>query len=139
MGANMADGSIAASSLAGGKTLTRSDSAATRSRADALRQFSSSGSHNSSFGKAATSVSEPGLVTAQPAVAEPGNGMLSTSAQLILAETRTQEGQSTFANKSTLDKALSSYNDSQTSVRETMSLSILTARATEPRTGETSA
>jgi len=139
MGANMADGSIAAGAVSGSKALARSSDVTTRSRADALRHLSTSGSNTSAFAKSANSVAAPESGAAEIKVAEPGKGMLSTSIQLILAETRTQENQAAYTDKPTLDKALNSYNDSQTSVRETMSLAVLTGSANDRRVGETSA
>lgn len=139
MGANMADGSITAGAVAGSKSLARSSDVTTRSRADALRHLSASGSSRLAFAKSAESAAAPDPVANEIKVAEPGKGMLSTSIQLILAETRTQENQAAYTDKPTVDKALNSYNDSQTSVRETMSLAVLSGSPHDRRAGETSA
>jgi len=136
MGANMADVTIAASTIAGGNSVSRSSDANTRSRADALRQSSGSNSANLAFSKQVATVGSSEVAT-QPAAEEPGNGSLSTSIQLILAETRTRDDQSTFADKSILGKALNSYTNVQASVRETISLAKITASASAPRIGET--
>ncbi len=141
MGANMADVTIAASTIAGGNSVSRSSDANTRSRADALRQSPSSGSDNLAFTKQVATAGGAEVATQsaaeEPGTEEPGNGSLSTSIQLILAETRTRDDQSTFADKSILGKALTSYTSVQASVRETISLAKITASATAPRIGET--
>lgn len=135
----MADGSIAAGSIAGSKTLARTAGFPSRSRADVLGQLSTAGSNEVGFRSTVAASNSPDPTPQQPLVAEPGNGMLSTSSQLLLAETRTQENLSTVADKSTLDKALGRYSESQTSVIETMGLSLLTGGTTTTQTGETSA
>lgn len=139
MGANMADATIAATSVASSNTATRSGGAHQRSRADALRQVSAPGSNNFAFSKQVTVANGQDTADQQSATPEPGNGLLSTGSQFILAETRTQEDQSTFADKSVLDKALNSYSRSQNSVLETISLALLSSRAATTRIGETSA
>ncbi len=139
MGANMADATIAATSIASSNTTARSNGANHRSRADALRQVSAPGSNNFAFTKQITVTNDQEAATQQLATAEPGNGLLSKGSQLILAETRTQEDQSSFADKSVLDKALNSYSRSQSSVLETISLALLSSRPTTTRIGETSA
>lgn len=140
----MADGSIATNSFAGSKVPARTGSSTPRSRTDALGGFSAPNSYANqsnelSFPKAVATSGNLEAAPQQAQVAEPGNGMLSTSSQLLLAETRTQETLSLVADKSTLDQALNRYTQSQTSVIETMGLSLLTGGTAAVATGETSA
>jgi len=139
MGANMADATIATTSVAGSSTAARSNGANQRSRADALRQVSAPRPNSFAFTKQIVAASDQEPAPQQLATADPGNGLLSTGSQLVLAETRTQEDQSSFADKSVLDKALDSYGRSQSSVLETIGLALLSSGPTTSRTGETSA
>lgn len=139
MGANMAETTIAATSVVGGKTPARSGGVNPRSRADALRQTSAANSNTFAFSKQIAVANDQQPAAQQTTAAEPGRGLLSTGSQLILAQTRTQDDQSSFADKSVLDTALNSYSRSQSSVIETISLSMLSSRATTDRIGEASA
>jgi len=140
MGANMAEVTNAASSIAGRNSLARSSDASTRSRAETLRQSSSPDSGNLSFSTQVATADGVGVgvgVAGQPVAEKFGQETPSTSTQLILAETRTREDQSPYADKSILGSALNSYNNVQASVRETIGLAKITASATIPRLGET--
>ena len=136
MGANMAEVTSAANSIAGRNSLARSGDASTRSRAEALRQTSSPSSKNLAFSNQ-VAIAGGADVAVQPVAEKFGQEAHSASTQLILAETRTREDQSPFADKSVLGSALNSYNRVQASVRETISLAKVAASATVPRIGET--
>ena len=49
-----------------------------------------------------------------------GNGLLSTSVQILLAETRSQEALAPFAPSSRFGQAINSYTETQSQVRETI-------------------
>ena len=138
MGAIMADTAISAGLAAGGNSVARTGGASTRPRVDALRPVSAVAPTHQPFSRALVSPAEDEAPAPVLPVAEPGKGMLSTGVQLILAETRAQEDQAAFTDRSTLEQAVASYTKSQASVRETIGLAQLAANASagQPPAGQ---
>lgn len=131
MGADMADGAVTAGLSAGGNTITRAGGASTQSRVNALRPVSAVAPTAQAFTQALNiphSAEIEAVITPSP---EPGNGRLSSGVQLILAETRAQEDQSDFIDRSTLDQATLSYAQSQEAVRETIGFTKLAAAGSD--------
>lgn len=127
----MADASIAAGAAANVSSVSRTQSAGGPGRVSALRPVSALAPTPQAFSQnlalARPIEVEPSTPVAAP---EPGAAKLSSSVQLILAETRTLEGQSDFVDRSTLDQAASSYSRGQAAVRETIGLAQIAAANT---------
>lgn len=122
MGAIMAEAAVAAGLAAAGSNISRPGGASSRARVDAVRPSAPVGTSRQGFTKIFTADTAGDTGGRQP-VAEPGNGMLSNGVQLVLAETRTLEAAAAQSDRSSVDRALSSYVASQASVRETIGLS----------------
>lgn len=129
----MADGSITAGIAAGGSAAARAKGVATPSRVNALRPASAINSAAHYFNQSTDAAHTPDNTAITVQAPEPGNARLSSNIQLILAETRAQEDQSSFLDRSTLDQAVNSYTQSQASVRETIGLAQLSAGLAESR------
>ncbi len=124
----MADASIAAGAAAGNNSISRTSSASGQSRVNALRPVSALAPTPQAFTHS-LAVARPIEVEAPPPViaSEPGAARLSSNVKLILAETRTQEDQSDFVDRSTLDQATNSYAQGQAAVRETIGIAQIAA------------
>ncbi len=130
VGAIMADATVAAGIAAGTNNISRSSGASGTQRVSPLRPVSAVAptpqafTQNLAFVQTTEQEQSPASVAQAP---EPGASRLSSTVQLILAETREQEEQSTFVDRSVLDQATSSYAQSQESVRETIGLARIAA------------
>ena len=138
VGAIMADATVAAASAAGINNIARTNSASGAQRVSPLRPVSAVAPTPQAFTQNLAFL--PNLEVESPETAasitpDPGNARLSSSVQLILAETRTQEDLSDFVDRSTLDQAASSYLRSQASVQETIGLAQIAAANTNGATG----
>ncbi len=134
----MADVTAAAGSAAGVNTVSRPGGgpggASGSSRVGALRPVSAVAPTAQSFAQSFAIARPAADEKPAPAKPEPGTGRLSSSVQLILAETRAQEDQSDFIDRSTLDHAANSYAQSEASVRETIGLAQIAAATAVART-----
>ena len=74
---------------------------------------------------------EAAVVDDLPITLKAGSGMLSKDVQFLLAETRMQEQQATLPAPSSLGRAIESYSQTQTRVRETIGALRLAARQAE--------
>lgn len=127
----MADATVATGAVVGGNTVSRPGGASGSPRVGALRPVSAVAPTSQSFTQAFAVTRQGGEEPPAPISAEPGIGRLSSSVQLILAETRTQEEQSDFVDRSTLDQATLSYAQSQEAVRETIGFNKLAAAGSD--------
>ncbi|MBO6504970.1 MAG: hypothetical protein JJ850_16750 [Kordiimonadaceae bacterium] len=132
----MADASIAAGAAAGSSSISRTSGASGQGRVSALRPVSALAPTPQAFSQN-LAIARPIEVEAptQVITSEPGTARLSSNVQLILAETRTQEDQSDFVDRSTLDQAANSYAQGQAAVRETIGIAqIAAANSNTPAT-----
>jgi len=119
----MADAAFAMQSRAATQ-VTRNDRAPSR-------PFGATEARTGDFSRGLDSASNVAGASFAPAAARPqqpqGRGMLSTSVQFVLAETRTQEAGAPLPPISSLSRARDSYLSSQASVRETIAFARMLA------------
>lgn len=133
----MADATVAAGSAAGISNISRTNGASGTQRVSPLRPVSAVAPTPQAFTQNLAFQRDIEIEQPAPVILEPGIGRLSSSVQLILAETRTQEELSEFVDRSVLDQATNSYAQSQASVRETIGLaSIAAANSNAPAGSE---
>lgn len=132
MGAIMANAAVAAGLAAAGSNIIRPGGAATKSRVDAVRPVAQANSSGQGFANAVTIAVAAESQTARTVGFEPGKGMLTNGVQLILAETRAQEDAAAFTDRSSVDRALTSYSETQASIRETIGLAKIRAGSAPP-------
>ena len=124
----MAEASIAAGAAVGSSNISRTSGASGSGRVSALRPVSALAPTPQAFSQN-LAVARPLEVeaTAPVTFTEPAAARLSSTTQLILAETRAQEDQSDFIDRSTLGQAVSSYAQGQAAVRETIGFAQIAA------------
>lgn len=124
----MAEASIAAGAAVGGSNISRTSGASGSGRVSALRPVSALAPTPQAFSQN-LAIARPIEVEAPAPTTftEPAAARLSSTTQLILAETRAQEDQSDFVDRSTLDQAVNSYAQGQAAVRETIGFAQIAA------------
>ena len=110
----MADAALAPSRTA--TNVSRIDRSSARGPVNPVRPVNAAESFRHNLGEAGSSNNVTSLNAVQPT----GPGLLSTGVQMVLAETRTQEAGATFIPPSNVERALNSYQETQTKVRETI-------------------
>lgn len=123
MGAIMAEANVAAGvrPATSSSSAQRSSSASGSARINAVRPPSPVGT-NLAFSQALIPPQPSGDVSLQnqPITLKAGSGMLSKDVQFLLAETRMQEEQASVPAPSSIGRAIDSYSQTQTRVRETI-------------------